>query len=401
MQGDHTCDLVIIGGGYTGLSTALHAAEKGLDCHLLEAKQIGYGGSGRNGGQVTPEAPLALKQLQVRLGDTKGAALSRQMADMPDYVFELIEKHQIRCEPHRSGLLTTASSSSAFRQIKRRFEDWSRIGAPVELLTKEQTAQAIGGGQYSGALLDRRGGTINPMGFVRGLARAAVGAGATISTGVTAQKLRRDSSLWKVDTDKGTLTAKHVVIGTNAYTDDLLPGLKQTFSTVDYFQVATAPLGAAANAVLPGRQALVVIGFLLFAVRRDDFNRLIVGSVGPAMGGTSGLTSRWAERTLQRLYPQLGKVEMEDIWSGQLALTPDHIYHIHRPAPGLYAPTAYNGLGITAGILFGRSMADLLTGADEDTLPVPVTDMKPVVARELRRGAMQAALAANQLFKSL
>ena len=198
-----------------------------------------------------------------------------------------------------------------------------------------------------------------------------------------------------------TLTAKHVVIGTNAYTDDLLPGLKQTFSTVDYFQVATAPLGAAADAVLPGRQALVVIGFLLFAVRRDDFNRLIVGSVGPAMGGTSGLTSRWAERTLQRLYPQLGKVEMEDIWSGQLALTPDHVYHIHRPAPGLYAPTAYNGLGITAGILFGRSMADLLTGADEDTLPVPVTDMKPVVARKLRRGAMQAALAANQLFKSL
>lgn len=401
MQGDRTCDLVIIGGGYTGLSTALHAAEKGLDCHLLEAQQIGYGGSGRNGGQVTPESPLPLKQLQGRLGNAKGAALSRQMADMPDYVFNLIEKHQIRCEPHRNGLLTTTNSSIAFAEIKRRFGDWDRIGAPVELLTKEQTAQMIGGGTYRGALLDRRGGTINPMGFARGLARVAASAGATISTGVTAHKLHRHGSVWKVETGKGVLTAKHVVIGTNAYTDDLLRGLKQTFSTVDYFQVATVPLGPDADAVLPGRQALLVVGFLLFSIRRDDHDRLIIGSVGPAIGGLSGVSSRWAQRTIQRLFPQLGKVRMEEIWSGQLALTPDHIYRIHRPASGLYVPTGYNGLGITAGVMFGSAMAELLTGADEEMLPVPVTDMKPVFARGVRRGAMQAALAANQLFKSL
>ncbi len=401
MRGDRACDLAIVGGGYTGLSTALHAAEKGLDCHLLEARQIGHGGSGRNGGQVTPEAPLPLKQLQVRLGDAKGAALARQIADMPDYVFELIEKHQIRCEPHRNGLVTTASSPAAFAEMKRRFDDWERIGAPVEFLTKEQASQVIGGGRYRGALLDRRGGTINPMGFARGLARAAVGAGATISTGVTARKLRRDGGVWKVETDRGVLTAKHVVIATNAYTDDLWPGLKQTFTTVDYFQIATAPLGAEAKAILPGRQALVVVGFLLFAVRRDDFNRLIVGSVGPAMGGLSGLSSRWAARTIGRLFPKLGKVAMEEIWCGRLALTPDHVYHVHRPAPGLYAPTAYNGLGITAGIMFGRAMAELLTGADEDKLPVPITDMKPVVARGLRHRALQAALAASQLARSL
>lgn len=401
MQGDRACDLAIVGGGFTGLSTALHAAEKGLDCHLLEARQIGYGGSGRNAGQVTPESPLPLKQLQARLGEAKGAALSRRMADMPDYVFELIEKHQIRCEPHRSGLVTAASSSAAFAEMKSRFEHWDRIGAPVEFLSKEQAAEVIGGGQYRAALLDRRGGTINPMGFARGLARAAAGAGATISTGATAQKLRRDGGLWKVETDRGVLTAKHVVIGANAYADDLWPGLKQTFSTVDYFQVATVPLGADADAILPGRQALIVIGLLLFAVRRDDFNRLIIGSVGPAMGGLSGVSSRWAQRTIARLFPKLGKVAMEEVWCGRLALTPDHIYRVHRPAPGLYTPTAYNGLGITAGVMFGRAMAELLTGADEDTLPVPVTNMKPVFARGLRRSAMQAALAANQIVRSL
>ena len=92
---------------------------------------------------------------------------------------------------------------------------------------------------------------------------------------------------------------------------------------------------------------------------------------------------------------------MEEIWSGQLALTPDHICRIHRPASGLYVPTGYNGLGITAGVMFGRAMAELLTGADEEMLPVPVTEMKPVFARGVRRGAMQTALAANQLFKSL
>lgn len=401
MRGDRSCDLAIVGGGYTGLSTALHAAEKGLDCHLLEARQIGHGGSGRNGGQVTAEPPLPLKESQARLGEAKGTALVRQMGDMPDYVFSLIEKHQIRCEPHRNGLFAAARSPAAFAGLKRKFRDWKSTGAPVELLSKEQASQMIGSSHYRGVMLDRRGGTINPMGFARGLARAAVSAGATISTGVTAQKLRQDGNVWKVETDRGALTAKHVVIGTNAYTGDLWPGLKQTFTTVDYFEVATAPLGPDADAILPGKQGLVDIGLFLISVRRDDFNRLIIGSLGPVIGGLSGVTCRWAERTTQRIFPQLGKVAMEEAWHGQLALTPDHLYHLHRLAPGLYAPTGYNGRGITAGIMFGRAMAELVTGADEDMLPVPITSMKPAFAGGLQNRVLKAAFAANQLVRSL
>ena len=400
MQSDRACDLAIIGGGYTGLSTALHAAEKGLDCHLLEARQIGYGGSGRNGGQVTPKSPLSMKESQARLGEARGAALVKQMGDMPDYVFSLIEKHQIRCEPHRTGLLTAVRSPAAFADLKRLFDDWKSVGAPVELLSKERASEMIGSSSYHAVILDRRGGVINPMGFARGLARAAVSAGATISTGVTAQRLRQDGGLWKVETDRGVLTAKYVVIGANAYAGDLWPGLKRTFTAVDYFQVATAPLGSDADAILPGKQGLVDIGSLLISVRRDEFSRLIIGSLGPVIGGLSGLTRRWAERMIQRLFPQLGEAPMEEAWCGRLALTPDHLYRVHRLAPGLYAPTGYNGVGITTGIMFGRAMAALLTGADEDTLPVPITDMKPAFARGLQNRVMQTAFTANQLVRS-
>ena len=401
MKGDSACDLAIVGGGFTGLSTALHGAEKGLDCHVLEARQIGYGGSGRNVGLVNAGLWLPPQDVHARLGKAKGASLVEQLGDMPEYVFSLIEKHQIRCEPQRNGTIHAAHSPAGFADLRRRSEEWQRLGAPVDLLSRQEASELIGTQQFHGGLLDRRAGTINPMGYARGLARAAVGAGAKISTGVTVQKLRRDGDVWKVETDNGTVTAKHVVIGTNAYSDDLWPGLKQTFTMIHYFQVATAPLGADADYILPGRQGLWDTGKIMFSLRRDNFNRLIIGSMGSVIGGRSGLSQRWAERMVRRLFPQLGMVTMEESWHGKIAMTPDHLFRIHRLADGLYSPIGYNGRGITTGTMFGRALAELLTGADEHTLPVPVTDLKPVAARGLKARFYETVFTANQFFKSI
>lgn len=400
LNGDSTCELAIVGGGFTGLSTALHGAEKGLDCHVLEARQIGYGGSGRNVGLVNAGLWLPPQDVHAKLGKSKGASLIDQLGDMPDYVFSLIEKHQMRCEPQRNGTIHAAHSPAGFADLERRSQEWQRLGAPVELLTKERAAEMIGTTAFHGGLLDRRAGTINPMGYTRGLARAALGAGARISTGVTVRKLHRDGNHWKLETDGGTVTAKFVVIGTNAYSDDLWPGLKDTFTKIHYFQLATAPLGPDAGDILPGRQGLWDTGTIMFSLRRDNFDRLIIGSMGSVIGGLSGLSRRWAERTIRRLFPQLGSVTIEEAWHGNIAMTPDHLFHIHRLAEGLYAPIGYNGRGITTGTMFGRALANLLTGADEQTLPVPVTDLKPVAARGLKVRFYETVFAANQFFKS-
>lgn len=175
--GTGACDLAIVGGGYTGLSTALHGAERGLDCHVLEAGQLGQGGSGRNVGLVNAGLWLPPQEVEARLGPEAGAALTARMGRMPAAVFELIERHQIQCEVTRSGTIHAAHSAAGLDDLARRAAQWQALGAPVELLDAAVTAEKTGTRAFHGGLLDRRAGTINPMGYVRGLARAALGAG--------------------------------------------------------------------------------------------------------------------------------------------------------------------------------------------------------------------------------
>ena len=239
------------------------------------------------------------------------------------------------------------------------------------------------------------------MGYVRGLARAAQNAGAKVATGVTAKKLTRKGDTWVVETDRGDVTAKWVVLGTNAYSDSLWPGLKDTFTLISYFQLATEPLGDRGRAILKDGQGLWDTGPIMFSLRRDAAGRLIIGSMGTVIGGMSGLSRRWAERTLHRLFPELGKVTFESCWDGQIAMTADHLPRIHRLAEGLYTPIGYNGRGITPGTIFGKAMAELVAGGKEEDLPLPISEPKPATAAPLMSRLYQMAFTANQLWKSI
>ncbi|MGZ0189098.1 MAG: NAD(P)/FAD-dependent oxidoreductase, partial [Alphaproteobacteria bacterium] len=162
MDGDMETDVAIVGGGFTGLSSALHLAEAGRDCVVLEAEAIGYGGSGRNVGLVNPGVWLPPQDVRTILGEERGGAFVQTMGEMPAYVFSLIEKHQIRCEVTRSGTIHAAHSPAGFEDLSRRHEEWRRLGASVDLLSPEQTAEATGSNVFHGGLLDHRAGTINP-----------------------------------------------------------------------------------------------------------------------------------------------------------------------------------------------------------------------------------------------
>ncbi len=394
-------DLAIVGGGFTGLSTALHAAELGIDCQVIEAQHIGYGGSGRNVGLVNAGLWLPPQDVRKKLGDKRGGALIKVLGNAPEYVQSLIERHQIRCEATRTGTIHAAHSPKGFEDLERRAEEWRRLGAPVDLLDRDQAARKIGSTAFFGGLLDHRAGTINPMGYVRGLSRAATAAGARIATGVKATKLRRDGARWIVETDKGEVSSKWIVLGTNAYTDDLWPDLRKTFTRIHYFQLATAPLGDAAAHILKEGQGLWDTGPIMFSIRRDAFGRIIIGSMGTVIGGLSGLSRRWAARNLRRLFPELGTVEFEHSWHGRIAMTPDHLPRIHRLADGLYTPIGYNGRGITPGTMFGKAMAELLAGGREEDLPLPITDVAPVASAPVMSRLYQAAFTVNQILKSL
>ncbi|MEM0937928.1 MAG: FAD-binding oxidoreductase [Pseudomonadota bacterium] len=394
-------DVAIVGGGYTGLSTALHCAEAGLSAHVLEAKRLGFGGSGRNVGLVNAGVWHPPAKVGAALGPTYGPRFVARFGAGPETVFGLIEKHQIRCEATRTGTIHAAHAPSGMADLKARHKEWQRLGAPVELLSRRAVAEVTGSNAFFGGLRDHRAGTINPMGYVRGLARAARGAGAEISTGVRVTGLRQDAGGWIVETDQGTARARSVVLGTNAYTDALWPGLSQVFTRIHYFQLATEPLGDRVQGILPERQGLWDTAPIMSSLRRDSENRLIIGSMGTIFGqAEGGLSQRWAQRQLRRLFPGLGPVRFEEAWHGQIAMTPDHLPRIYRLADGLFTPIGYNGRGITTGTLFGQAMAGLLTGMDAADLPLPISDMAAVPSAPLMSRIYQAAFTANQILKS-
>ncbi|MGB1258277.1 MAG: NAD(P)/FAD-dependent oxidoreductase, partial [Thiolinea sp.] len=375
LDGDLETDVAIVGGGFTGLSTALHLAQRGRDCLVLEAEKIGFGGSGRNVGLVNAGLWLPPQDVRKQLGDKYGTEFVRILGDAPAYVFSLIERYQMQCEPTQTGTIHAAHSLQGYDDLARRAEEWQRLGANVDLLSKEQANEKIGSKVFYGGLLDHRAGTINPMGYVRGLARAAQNEGAQIRTSARVIKLEQVGQQWRLHTERGVITANKVVLGTNAYSDDLWPGLKQTFTRIHYFQLATDPLGDKAAHILRERQGLWDTGKIMFSVRRDAFGRIIIGSMGRIVGGQQGLSVFWAKRNIKRLFPELGTVDIEKAWFGQIAMTPDHLPRIHRLAPGLYTPIGYNGRGITPGTIFGRAMAELLDGGDEAELPLPVSEL--------------------------
>ncbi|WP_417410106.1 NAD(P)/FAD-dependent oxidoreductase [Hoeflea sp.] len=401
MTADVVTDIAVVGGGFTGLSTALHAAGNGLGVCVLEARQIGYGGSGRNVGLVNAGLWLPPQDVRAHVGEERGARLVEVLGEGPNYVMSLIEKYQIRCELTRTGTIHAAHSPAGFRDLTRRAEEWRRLGAPVSLLSRDAACEKIGSSAFHGGLLDSRAGTINPMGYVRGLARAAKAAGARIHTGVSVTRLVRQADRWLLETASGTVSAKSVVLATNAYTDELWPGLRSSFVPINFFQVATVPLGDRVASILPERQGLWDTGTVMFSLRRDAEDRLIIGSMGSVIGGAKGLSERWAARQLKRLFPDLGPVAFEKSWHGQIAMTADHIPRIHRLAEGLYTPIGYNGRGIAPGTIFGKAVADLLAGGDEADLPLPVTGVQQEAVRGLKAGFYQTVFAANQMLKSI
>ncbi|MEQ5869839.1 FAD-binding oxidoreductase [Sagittula sp. NFXS13] len=384
------CDVAVVGGGFTGLSVALFAAQAGLSVQVLEAGRVGAGGSGRNVGLVNAGLWLPPAELEQALGP----AFLSLFADAPGVVFDLIERHQIRCEARRDGTLHAAHAVSGMKGLAARHDAWAARGAPVSLLNSDAMAEAVGTRAFAGGLLDRRAGTVNPMGYARGLARAARSAGARVAEETPVSGLSRDGSGWRVDTAQGAVLAKTVVLATNAYSAALRPEVAQCFSTIRFQQLATPPLGAQAAHILPGGQGLWDTGLVMRSLRKDAVGRLIVGTMGRLDGDAAlGASRQWAARTLRRWFPELGDVTFEAAWDGQIAMTPDHLPRILKLDQGLYCPIGYNGRGITTGTVFGRALAELLAGGDPQALPLSLSAPSPVRMRRLRGGMIDLAAA--------
>lgn len=393
LDGDARTDVVVVGGGITGLSTALHLAEQGARVILLEAEEPGWGASGRNGGQVNPGLKHDPDIVERDFGQDLGSRMNALAGAAPGFVFDLIERHGIRCDARRNGTLRAAVRAKHASQVRITAEQLARRGAPVELLEGLKLEEATGTARYRVAMLDRRGGDLNPMSFSRGLARAALRAGAAVHGGTRALSLARAGAHWQVATAAGTVSARQVVLATNGYTDNLWPGLRRSIVPLFGAIAATGPLpDSIARGIMPSRAALYESGTVTVYYRVDSGRRLLIGGRGPMREIAATAAIPHLLSYARTLWPALAQTPWMHAWGGRLAMTPDQYLHIHEPADGVLICLGYNGRGVAMGTAMGAQLARRLLHPAAP-FDMPITDMKSIRLHSLWPLAVRAAIA--------
>ena len=398
LTGSRRAAVAIVGGGYTGLSAALHLAEAGTEAVLLEANEPGWGASGRNGGQVNP----GLKPDPDTVERSHGAAVVALSYAAPDDVFALVARLGIECEAVQGGTYRAACGTVDVAGLERLAAQCQRRGMPVRLLNGAAMAAAAGTSRYRAGLLDLRGGQLNPLGYARGLAAAALRAGAAVHGGSRVVSLTRQAQGWALATPGGTVLADQVLLAGNGYTDALWPGLSRSVVPVFSAIVASAPLPPALRArILTGGAVLYELGEVTTYYRLDSGGRLLMGGRSRSRTLSGPQAFRFLSDYAVRLWPELRGVGWTHGWNGQLAVTLDHTPHLHAPAAGLLCCLGYNGRGVAMATVLGRELARHLQGG---ALPWPVTPIdavpmhrfwKPAVAARLAHGRLRDRLAAG------
>ena len=320
---------------------------------------------------------LAPDDVATRLGPDYGERLLELLGGGPSEVEALVVRHSIACEFVRSGTLHCAIGQSGLAKIEERCAQWGRRGAAVKLLSPEATARRIGVDIYAGSLLDLRAGTIQPLAYARGLARAALAAGAGVHTRSPVRSAEQTGKVWRLATDGGTVSADWIVVATDAYAEGApWPQGRREQIRVPYFNFATRPLSAELRAsILPGREGCWDTRMIMNSFRYDQAGRLLFGSIGALRLAGLEVHRAWAKRALKKTFPQVGEVEFEAQWYGMMGMTGNALPRFHRLAPNVVSFCGYNGRGIGTGTVFGRLLAEHVLGKlNEKDLPLPVTD---------------------------
>jgi glycine/D-amino acid oxidase-like deaminating enzyme len=385
-------EAVVIGGGFTGLSTAIHLREAGIPCILLEAAAPGWGASGRNNGQVIPTLSRHDPAAIIRRHGAAGERFVAVLRDSAATLFDLVRRHAIAAEAEQAGWVQPAHTPGRMRVVERRMRDWEWHGAPVALLDRDAVRDMLGSDAWFGGFANPTGGHINPLALARGMAATAAALGATIFGHSPATAIARQDGRWVVTTEAGTVRARALVLATNAYTGNfnraLAPAIARSVVPVLSWQMATRPIGDnVARSVIPGRQAMSDTHGELYFARWDARGRLVTGGAVAIPANQPARLRPMIGARLQRLWPQLGEVAFDYVWSGQIGMTADYFPHLHRLGPDAYAWAGCNGRAVALSVALGREFARAVQGVPEAELGLPFTEPKPVPLHGLARRA--------------
>jgi len=391
LEGDRRASVAVVGGGFTGLSAALHLAALGVDVVVLEAAEPGWGASGRNGGQVNPGLKHDPDQVEADFGADLGGRMVTLSGNAPNVVFDLIRRHQISCGALQSGTLRSAITRNGGRAVRASAAQWMRRGLDsVSVLERDEIGAVTGTDRYVAAMLDRRGGQLNPLSYARGLAEAAMRQGAVVHGGTRVLKARKTGSGWRLETAFGAVTAERLILATNGYSDDLWPGLRRSIVPLFSAIAATEALPeAVVQAIMPSRSSLYEIGSVTVYYRIGVDNRLVIGGRSVQRDVTDVLSLRHLVDYAVRLWPMLRGYCWTHGWSGRLAYTPDHYPHIHEPDESVLICLGYNGRGVAMSSAMGPELARRVMGGPID---MPVTTLREMPFHRLWRSGVAARI---------
>jgi glycine/D-amino acid oxidase-like deaminating enzyme len=397
LEGVHSTDVAVVGGGFTGLSTALHARYAGLEVMLVEAAEPGWGASGRNNGQVIPTlSRVDPDEIIARRGDA-GTRFVGLIRDSASILFDLVRHEGLEAEAEQTGWVQPVHSPGRMKIAERRVAQWARHGAPVELIDATRLAQKLGPNAWFGGWWNPTGGHINPLALSRSLARSVVARGGQVFARSPVLAVTRAGGRWVITLPRARIAARAVVLATNAYTSEfsrgLAPDLAREVVPVRSWQMATQPLGDnVRRVVLPERNAVSDTHGELYFMRYDARHRLITG--GALVNGFNGaerLKPYIADR-LQRLFPEIGALSFDHVWNGYVGMTRDFMPRFHQIGPDGYAWVGCNGRAVGLSIAIGREFARAISGTPRADMALPFTAPEPVPFHSIARRIAPLAL---------
>ncbi|WP_157961874.1 NAD(P)/FAD-dependent oxidoreductase [Acuticoccus kandeliae] len=384
-----------MGAGFTGLSTARDLLARGADCLVVEGNDVGWGASGRSGGFAVPRYKYNFSTLAQTFGDEMAVHLLRQVVEATDSVAETVAAFGIECGYQRNGHVTPAHSASAFEGLQA---DVAFLKAKAgddgaRALDAEETRALLGTSVYFGAYVDGRGGCLHPYNYVRGLAGALADRGVPIFVDTPVTGIAREGARWVATTPRGRIRARTVVIATNAYSSPLgaTGTLHRRIIPVSSSVVTTRPLNLNERTkTLPGMLPVTDTRRLVNYYRMLPTGQLLFGGRGDITGRRDDPSAyRTVEGHLATTFPHLAGIEIQDRWSGFVAVSLDGFPHVGSLADNLFYAVGFGGRGVALTSLMGRRLARMALGEPVPSDPMGGEGFAPVPFHQFRRTGMR------------